>query len=82
MLTHSSVINAFFFLITVIATVCVLYLGLLEVQILANRGQKSTQALQRLLIMVFEQLYNAIMHDDLCEHFKFEQFTDELDIAQ
>lgn len=32
--------------------------------------------------MVFQQLYNAVMHDDLCEHFKLEQLTNELDIAQ
>lgn len=32
--------------------------------------------------MVFEELYNAVMHDDLRKHFELEQLTNELDVSQ
>lgn len=59
-----------------------MYLGLFKVKVLANGGQQSTQALQGLLIMVFEQFYNAVMHDDFCEHFKLKKLTNKLDVSQ
>lgn len=59
-----------------------MYLGLFKVKVLADGGQQSTQALQGLLVMVFEQLYNAVVHDDLRQHFKLEELTNELDISQ
>lgn len=59
-----------------------LYLGFLKVQVLADGGQQSAQALQGLLVVVLEQLHNAVVHDDLGEHFELEQLADELDVAQ
>lgn len=59
-----------------------MYLGLFKVEVLANGGQQSTQALQGLLVMVFEQFYNAVVHDDLCEHFQLKELTNELDVSQ
>lgn len=32
--------------------------------------------------MVLEQLYDAVVHDDFCEHLELKELTDELDISQ
>lgn len=58
------------------------YLGLLKVQVLADGGQQSAEAFQRLLVMVFEQLYDAVVHDHLSEHFEFEKLPNELNVAK
>ena len=31
--------------------------------------------------MVLQQLHDAVVHDDLCEHFQLEQLSDELHVA-
>ena len=58
------------------------YLGLLKVQVLADGGQQSTEALQRLLVVVLQQLDDAVVHDGLRQHLQLEQLADELDVAQ
>lgn len=32
--------------------------------------------------MVFEQFYNAVVHDDFCEHLKLEELANKLDVSQ
>lgn len=78
-------INSQILIPSLITCVCVcvcLYLGLLKVQVLADGGQQPAQALQRLLVVVFQQLHDAVVHDDLREHLELEQLADELDVAQ
>lgn len=57
------------------------HLGLLEVQVLADGGEQPAQALQRLLVVVLQQLDHAVVHDGLSQHLEFEELPDELDVA-
>lgn len=57
------------------------HLGLLKVKVLADGGEQSAQTLQRLLVMVLQQLHHTVMHDGLRQHLELEEFADELDVA-
>ena len=58
------------------------YLGLLKVQVFADGGEKPAEALQRLFVVILQQLHDTVVHDGLGEHLQLEQLTDELDVAQ
>ncbi|KAF3848124.1 hypothetical protein F7725_021152 [Dissostichus mawsoni] len=51
------------------------------IEVLSDGGQQSAEALQRLFVVVLQQLHDAVVHDDLCEHFQLEQLSDELHVA-
>ncbi len=57
------------------------HLGLLKVEVLADGGEQPAQALQRLLVVVLQQLDNTVMHDGLRQHLELEELADELDVA-
>lgn len=57
------------------------HLGLLKVQVLADGGEQPTQTLQRLLVVVLQQLHHTIVHDGLSQHLELEELPDELDVA-
>ncbi|KAF3848125.1 hypothetical protein F7725_021153 [Dissostichus mawsoni] len=51
------------------------------IEVLSDGGQQSAEALQNLFVVVLQQLHDADVHDDLCEHFQLEQLSDELHVA-
>lgn len=57
------------------------HLGLLKVQVFADGGEQPAQTLQRLLVVILEQLDDAVVHDGLRQHLELEQLADELDVA-
>lgn len=57
------------------------YLCFLEVQVFANGGEQAAQTLQRLLVVVLQQLHHTVMHDGFRQHLEFEEFPDELDVT-
>lgn len=57
------------------------HLGLLKVEVLADGREQSAQTLQRLLVVILEQLDDAVVHDGFGQHLELEQLTDELDVA-
>lgn len=57
------------------------HLGFLEVQVLSDGGEQPAQALQRLLVVVLQQLDNTVVHDGFSQHLELEELADELDVA-
>lgn len=57
------------------------HLGLLKVEVLADGGEQPAQTLQRLLIVVLQQLDDTVMHDGLRQHLELKELADELDVA-
>ena len=51
------------------------------VEVLANGGEQRTQALQRLLVLVLQQLHHRIVHDGHRQHLELEKFANELNVA-
>lgn len=53
-------------------------LGLLQVQVHASGGQEPSKTLETLLVMVLQQLNDALVHDQLCQYLQLKQLSDEL----
>lgn len=53
------------------------HLSLLKVQVLANGCEQAAKALKGLLIVVFQQLHHAVVHDGLCQHLQFEKLANK-----
>lgn len=58
------------------------HLRLLEVQVLPDGGQQPAQTLQTLLVVVLQQLHDAVVHDVFRQHLQLEQLANELDVAE
>ena len=53
------------------------YLSLGVVDVLADGGEQTTQALVVLLVLGFEQPHQAVVHDLLCQHLQLEQLANK-----
>lgn len=63
------------------STLTASHLGLLKVQVLPDGSEQSAQALQRLFIVILQQLDHAVMHDGLSQHLQLKQLANEPYVA-